>query len=100
MGSAHRSQTFKHSPALIGGPFYACSATAEAAVDDVGEPLLFLDAAGLPQEDLHWFVLYTALLGEMDTSSHTHEELATLLTRYFYNGSIRLSLVSTYGSKE
>ena len=74
--------------------------TAEAAVDDVGEPLLFLDAAGLPQEDLHWFVLYTALLGEMDTSSHTHEELATLLTRYFYNGSIRLSLVSTYGSKE
>ena len=74
--------------------------TAEAAVDDVGEPLLFLDAAGLPQEDLHWFVLYTALLGEMDTSSHTHEELATLLTRYFYSGSIRLSLVNTYGSKE
>ena len=74
--------------------------SAEAAVDDVGEPLLFLDAAGLPQEDLHWFVLYTALLGEMDTSAHTHEELATLLTRYFYNGSIRLSLVSTYGTKE
>lgn len=73
--------------------------SAEAAVDDVGEALLFLDVAGLPQEDLHWFMLYTALLGEMDTSAHTHEELASLLTRYLYNGSIRLSLVSSYGTK-
>ena len=74
--------------------------TAEAAVDDVGEALIFLDAAGLPQEDLHWFTLYTALIGEMDTSSHTHEELASLLTRYLYGGSVRLSLVSTYGTKD
>ena len=74
--------------------------SSEAAVDDVGEAMLFLDAAGLSQEDLHWFTLYTALLGEMDTSAHTHEELASLLTRYLYSGSIRLSLINTYGTKD
>ena len=72
---------------------------AEAEVDAVGQTLLLLDAAGLPQEDIHWFALYTALIGEMDTSVHTREELAALMTRYLYNGQIRLSLVNEYGTK-
>ena len=74
--------------------------SAEAAVDGVGQSILFLDAAGIPQEDLHWFALYTALIGQMDTSAHTHEELAALITRYLYSGSIRLSLVHAYGTNE
>ena len=65
---------------------------AEAGVDGVGQVLMLLDASGLPQEDIHWFALYTALLGDMDTAGHSREELATLSTRYFYNGDIRLSL--------
>ena len=73
---------------------------AQAEVDGVGQTLLLLDAAGLPQEDIHWFALYTTLVGEMDTSEHTKEELATLLTRYLYNGQIRLSLMPHYGTKE
>ena len=73
---------------------------AVAEVDDVGQTLLLLDAAGLPQEDIHWFALYTALIGQMDTSVHTREELASLITRWLYNGQIRLSLINTYGTKE
>ena len=73
---------------------------AQADVDGVGQTLLLLDAAGLPQEDIHWFALYTTLLGEMDTSEHTKEELASLMTRYLYNGQIRLSLLPRYGTKD
>ena len=73
--------------------------TAEAGVDDVGQVLLLLDASGLPQEDIHWFALYTALLGELDTDAHSVEELATLMTRYLYNKEIRLSLIDEFGTK-
>ena len=74
--------------------------TAEAGVDGVGQTLLLLDASGLPQEDIHWFALYVALLGELDTAEHSREELATLTTRYLYNGEIRLSLIDRYGTDE
>ncbi len=72
--------------------------SAEAGVDGIGQTLLMLDAAGIPQEDLHWFALYLDLIGELDTAEHSREELATLTTRYLYNGQIRLSLVDRYGS--
>ncbi len=74
--------------------------TAEAGVDGVSQVVLLLDASGLPQEDIHWFALYTALLGEMDTARHSREELAALTGRYFYNGEIRLSLLKNYGTDE
>ena len=67
--------------------------TVEAGVDGVGRTALFLDAGGLEQDQIHWFALYNSLLGEVDTSSHTHEELAVLETRYLYGGEIRLSLL-------
>lgn len=74
--------------------------TATAGVDGVGQVMLLLDASGLPQDAIHWFALYTSLLGEMDTDAHTSEELSALKARYLYNGEIRLSLVNTYGSDE
>ena len=74
--------------------------TAEADVDDVGMPVILLDAAGVPQEDLHWFVLYLGLLGQMDTASHTKEELEPLLSRYLYGADLRQSLMDRYGTKE
>ena len=73
--------------------------TAEAGVDGVGQVVLLLDTSGLPQEDIHWFALYTALLGELDTSAHSSEGLAALTTRYLYSGEIRLSLVEQDGTK-
>ena len=74
--------------------------TAEAGVDGVGRVVLLLDASGLAQEDIHWFALYTALLGEMDTAAHSSEELATLTTRYLYSGEVRLSLPGRFGTDE
>ncbi|MBQ1316639.1 MAG: insulinase family protein [Lachnospiraceae bacterium] len=65
---------------------------AETEVDGIGSAALFFDASALPEEDIHWFALYTALLGEMDTESHSREELAILMTRWLYNGEIRLSI--------
>ncbi len=66
---------------------------AVAGVEGVGAANLFLDAAGIPQEDLHWFKLYTGLLGEVDTAAHTRAELATLSGRYLYDSDIRISLL-------
>ena len=74
--------------------------SAEAGVDGVSQVVLLLDASGLPQEDIHWFALYTSLLGKLDTAEHSYEELAALTGRYFYNGEIRLSLLNTYGTDE
>jgi len=64
----------------------------EAEVDGVGMPVLLLDASGLPQEYVHWFALYTALLGELDTAAHDRDELALLTGRYLYNGEVRMSV--------
>ncbi len=72
----------------------------EADVDGIGQTMLLLDAAGLSQNALHWFHLYTSVLGEMDTSGHSKEELAALTTRYLYGGSIHLALMDSYDSEE
>ena len=73
---------------------------AHADVDGVGQTALFIDASGLPQESVLWFKLYTDVLGELPTGSHSREELSVLTTRYLYDGEIRLSLLDTYGTKE
>ena len=72
----------------------------EADVDDVGQPILFLDGSGLAQEDIHWFAVYAAVVGEMDTARHSREELAVLTTRYLYDAETRLSLIDRYGTDE
>ncbi len=63
-----------------------------AGVEGVGQTRILLDIAGLAQEDIHWFQLYTDLLGELDTAAHTKAELATLTSRYLYSGNINLSM--------
>lgn len=62
-----------------------------AGVDGIGQVRLMLDAAALPQEDIHWLRLFTRLLGEMDTDRHTKEELDVLISRYLYSNSIKVS---------
>ena len=66
---------------------------AVAGVEGIGKVALFLDASALPQEDIHWFHLFTAMLGESDTAAHTRSELAVLMERYLYSAEIRLSLM-------
>ena len=65
---------------------------AVAGVEGVGQASILLDAGGLAQEDILWFKLYTNLIGELDTEEHTKAELATLSSRYLYNGSIYVSV--------
>ena len=68
---------------------------AVAAVHGVGATQLFLDAAGVAQEDLHWLLLLTALCGELDTAQHTKEEMDTLLPLHLTDAAID---VDTLGS--
>ena len=68
---------------------------AVASVDGIGQASILLDAAGLPQEDIHWFQLYANLLTSLDTAEHTKAELAKLISRYLYSGSIYLSVPGT-----
>ena len=64
-----------------------------AQVDDIGEVNVFLDAAGVKQEDLHWLSLYADLAGKLDTRSHTKAEIASLMSRYLNSGDIYVSIV-------
>ena len=66
---------------------------AQAGVSGIGQANVFLDAAALPQEDIHWFKLLTGLVGMLDTEKYTKEEAAVQSTRYLYSGSIRMSLL-------
>ena len=63
-----------------------------AGVDGIGQVSLFLDAMGLPLEDLHWLNLYAALTGELDTHAHTKSELALLKERYLNSPSFYISM--------
>ena len=65
----------------------------EAGVDGIGHAEILLDAAALPQEDIHWMRLFTRLVGELDTESHTEEELDVLSLRYLYDRTIGVECV-------
>ena len=64
-----------------------------ASVDGIGSTAVLLDLRGLEQEQIHWFMLYADMLGELDTAEHTKAELATLASRYLYSGSIDLAMM-------
>ncbi|NLX83166.1 MAG: hypothetical protein GXZ04_05050 [Clostridiales bacterium] len=73
---------------------------AKADVTGVGQALLLLDAGALLQEDIHWFKLYTNLLGEMDTKQRSNAELAAQMTRYLYEKDMRISVLTGESDKE
>ena len=64
-----------------------------AGVEDIGQVEILLDAATLPQEDIHWMRLFTRLLGNLDTDAHTKEELDVLSGRYLYDRVIGVNCV-------
>ena len=66
-----------------------------AQVDGVGQAGVFLDAAGVAQDDLHWLQLLADLTGELDTASHTKAEMASLISRYLNSLSIGITIVRT-----
>ena len=68
---------------------------AVAGVEGVGKVTLFLDAKGLKQDQIHAMHLFADLTGELDTARHTKAELDVLISRYFYEPEIRLSLMES-----
>lgn len=63
--------------------------SALAEVSGVGQALVLLDAGALPQEDLHWFKLYTDLLGKLDTHQRDNAALSAQMTRYLNSLEMR-----------
>ena len=68
---------------------------AVAGVDGVGKVDLYLDARALPQEDIHYLRLFTRLMGQLDTDTHTSEELAVLTDRYLMSKTIGVDAFDT-----
>ena len=66
---------------------------AEADTDGVGQAVLFLDMSALTQDQLHYFKLYTDLIGRLDTTEHTRAQLSSRITRYLYNPDVRVTAV-------
>ncbi|MBQ6671647.1 MAG: hypothetical protein IJM73_00305, partial [Spirochaetales bacterium] len=73
---------------------------AKADIADLGYAGILLDASGLTQNQIHFFKLWTGMIGELDTQRHTRTELSSLSTRYLYNGTIRVSLIEDEITKE
>ena len=68
---------------------------AVAGVDGVGKVDLYFDARTLPQEDIHYLLLFTRLLGQLDTDAHSKEELAVLMDRYLMSRTIGVDTCNT-----
>ena len=71
---------------------------AVCGTDGISYISLNLDAAALPQEDLHYLRLFTRLLGHMDTDQHSWEELEKLTGRYLYSNTFGVFVSGWKGS--
>ena len=71
---------------------------AVCGTDGISYISLNLDAAALPQEDLHYLRLFTRLLGHMDTDQHSWEELENLTGRYLYSNTFGVFVSGWKGS--
>ena len=60
---------------------------AVTAVDGISYIMLNLDAAALPQEDIHYMRLFTRLLGSLDTDAHSWKDLGKMVSRYLYGST-------------
>lgn len=67
--------------------------SARANVDGIGQTYILLDASAIAQEDIHWFKLYVDLLGELDTTAHNRTQVLNLIGRYFYNPTVKVSVL-------
>ena len=66
-----------------------------ADVDGIGQTYLLLDAAAIPQEDIHWLNLYLNLIGSLGTTEHSSADVYALQSRYLYDGVVKLAVLNT-----
>ena len=64
-------------------------------IDDVGTVTFWLDASALPQDQIHYFRMFTRLLGDLPTDAHTKDELDSLINRYLYNQTFGIEVSGT-----
>lgn len=67
----------------------------QADVDNIGQTYVLLDASGITKEDLHWFNLYTQLVGSVDTKQHEVATISALTNRYLYDGRVKIAVLDT-----
>lgn len=63
----------------------------EAQVNGLNSTSLMLNTAGVPVESLHDLVLYSNLIGSMDTEKYTNAEIETRALRYLNSFSLSAS---------
>ena len=66
-----------------------------ADVDGIGQTYILLDAAAIPQEDIHWLNLYLNLIGSLGTTEHSSTDVYALQSRYLYDGVVKLAVLNT-----
>ena len=64
-----------------------------AGVSGVAKLSINLDASFLDGEGLHYLKLYKDLISYLDTAKHSRSEIASLSTRYLYDGHVYVSLM-------
>lgn len=65
--------------------------SATANVGETGLTSLAFDTSSVPVEKLHYLMLYSGLLGKLDTEKYTREQLNTKIMRYLNGTSFALS---------
>ena len=68
---------------------------AVAGVDGVGVVTLYFDARTLPQEEIHYLRLFTRMIGELPTDTHSKEQVATMAERYLMERTIGVETFDT-----
>ncbi len=65
--------------------------TSAAEVEKVGSHSIMFDTSSVPQEDLHYLVLYSRLMTELATEEHSRAELDSLAEQYLYELSFNMA---------
>ncbi len=65
--------------------------SALADVGETGMTILAMDTSAVPAEKLHYLMLYSTLLGRLDTEKYNREQLTTLGMRYLNGAGFSLS---------
>jgi len=73
--------------------------SAAADVGETGLTALVLDTSAVLADKLHYLMLYSSLLGKLDTKLYTKEQLTTKVMRYLNGASVSLTTLPEKGDR-
>ncbi|MBQ8301442.1 MAG: insulinase family protein [Clostridia bacterium] len=56
--------------------------TSTADIEDIGKGRIMLDVSDISEEDLHWLLLYSVLIGNIDSEKYTKEDISSRIGLY------------------